>query len=100
VLFGTILVLLRKVVRSKPYDAGTWLTLASNRRELSFTLLSGLYAYIFGTITGSPVISSCIALSRTAGRCGSYTPAWPSLSSRSGSATNPSPPPIYLVCRA
>jgi len=54
VLFGTILVLLRKVVRSKPYDAGTWLTLASNRRELSFTLLSGLYAYMFGTITGSP----------------------------------------------
>ena len=47
VLFGTIVVLLRKVVPSSPYAAGAWLTRPSDRRELSFALTLVPFCGIF-----------------------------------------------------
>jgi hypothetical protein len=46
-LFGIIVVLLRKVVPSNPYAAGAWLTQPSNRRELSFALALVPFSGIF-----------------------------------------------------
>jgi hypothetical protein len=46
-LFGVTVVLLRKVVPSNPYAAGTWLTHSSNRRELTFALALVPFCGIF-----------------------------------------------------
>jgi hypothetical protein len=46
-LFGIIVVLLRKVVPSNPHAAGAWLTRASDRRELTFALALVPFCGIF-----------------------------------------------------
>jgi hypothetical protein len=46
-LFGIIVVLLRRVVPSNPHAAGAWLTDASNRRQLTFALALVPFCGIF-----------------------------------------------------
>jgi hypothetical protein len=46
-LFGLIVVLLRRVIPSNPHTAGTWLTNASDRRELTFALALVPFSGIF-----------------------------------------------------
>jgi hypothetical protein len=47
VLFGLIVVLLRRVVPADPHDAGAWLTKAGSRREIQLALGLVLFCGIF-----------------------------------------------------